>query len=150
MPAPFRLRKVACVWPKAGLPPSQWRHHMVSNDPNFESNSAGFTSFHVKLPTRAAVLCADERTAIQALDPLLSRRPERSGFGYFQSGTFSRYALSTFPAGKSYAKRPCTKSAPNSSPVWPTGSSRNSRKGNPTSSLTTFRHTTPRLGFGSS
>ncbi len=65
--------------------------------PAFESKAADIIGLYLK-PAHAAVFCADEKSAIQALDrldpvlPLSPGRVERHGFEYFRHGTLSLYA----------------------------------------------------------
>ncbi len=61
---------VARVWQRAGLKPHRIERYMASDDPDFETKAADIIGLYVKPPQHAAVFCADERTAIQALDRL--------------------------------------------------------------------------------
>ena len=71
---------------------------MASNDPQFEAKAADIIGLYLNPPSRAAVFCVDEKTAIQALDrldpvlPLSPGRAERHGFEYYRHGTLSLYA----------------------------------------------------------
>jgi transposase len=89
---------VARVWQRAGLKPHRIERYMASDDPDFEFKAADIIGLYVKPPQHAAVFCADEKTAIQALDrldpvlPLSPGRLERHGFEYYRHGTLSLYA----------------------------------------------------------
>ena len=89
---------VARVWGRYGLQPHRLRHHMVSDDPNFETKAADIIGLYLHPPAHAAVFCVDEKSAIQALDrrdpvlPLSPGRAESHGFEYFRHGTLSLYA----------------------------------------------------------
>ena len=89
---------VARVWQRAGLKPHRIERYMASDDPDFEVKAADIIGLYVKPPQHAAVLCVDEKTAIQALDrldpvlPLSPGRLERHGFEYYRHGTLSLYA----------------------------------------------------------
>jgi transposase len=89
---------VARVWQRHGLQPHRLRHHMASDDPEFETKAADIIGLYLRPPARAAVFCVDEKTAIQALDrldpvlPLSPGRAESHGFEYFRHGTLSLYA----------------------------------------------------------
>jgi transposase len=89
---------VARVWRRYGLQPHRLRHHMASDDPEFESKAADIIGLYMHPPAHAAVFCVDEKTAIQALDrldpvlPLSPGRAESHGFEYFRHGTLSLYA----------------------------------------------------------
>ncbi len=89
---------VARVWQRYGLQPHRLRHHMVSDDPDFERKAADIVGLYLHPPAHAAVFCVDEKSAIQALDrldpvlPLSPGRAESHGFEYFRHGTLSLYA----------------------------------------------------------
>src|SRR5512145_614040 len=89
---------VARVWAKHGLRPHRLERYMASNDPKFEAKAADIIGLYLNPPSRAAVFCVDEKTAIQALDrldpvlPLSPGRAERHGFEYYRHGTLSLYA----------------------------------------------------------
>jgi len=89
---------VARVWKRHGLQPHRLRHHMVSDDPDFEAKAADIIGLYLHPPAHAAVFCVDEKSAIQALDrldpvlPLSPGRAESHGFEYFRHGTLSLYA----------------------------------------------------------
>ena len=89
---------VARVWSRYGLQPHRRRHHMVSDDPDFETKAADIIGLYLHPPAHAAVFCVDEKTAMQALDrldpvlPLSPGRAESHGFEYFRHGTLSLYA----------------------------------------------------------
>ena len=89
---------VARIWRRHGLQPHRLRHHMASNDPEFETKAADIIGLYLQPPAHAAVFCVDEKTAIQALDrldavlPLSPGRAESHGFEYFRHGTLSLYA----------------------------------------------------------
>jgi len=89
---------VARVWGCYGLQPHRLRHHMASDDPNFEAKAADIIGLYLHPPAHAAVFCVDEKSAIQALDrldpvlPLSPGRAQSHGFEYFRHGTLSLYA----------------------------------------------------------
>jgi len=89
---------VARVWSRYGLQPHRLRHHMVSDDPEFETKAADIIGLYLHPPAHAAVFCVDEKSAIQALDrldpvlPLSPGRAESHGFEYYRHGTLSLYA----------------------------------------------------------
>jgi hypothetical protein len=56
------------VWREAGLKPHRLERYMVSNDPDFEAKAADNVGLYRNPPQHAAVICVDEKTAIQALD----------------------------------------------------------------------------------
>jgi len=89
---------VVRAWNRYGLQPHRLRHHMVSDDPDFETKAADIIGLYLHPPAHAAVFCVDEKSAIQALDrldpvlPLSPGRAESHGFEYFRHGTLSLYA----------------------------------------------------------
>ena len=101
---------VARVWSRYGLQPHRLRHHMVSDDPDFETKAADIIGLYLHPPVHAAIFCVDEKTAIQALDrldpvlPLSPGRAESHGFGYFRHGTLSLYAALETQSGEILGK----------------------------------------------
>jgi transposase len=101
---------VARVWSRYGLQPYRLRHHMVSDDPDFETKAADIIGLYLNPPAHAAVFCVDEKTAIQALDrldpvlPLSPGRAESHGFEYFRHGTLSLYAALETKSGEIIGK----------------------------------------------
>ena len=79
---------------------------MVSNDPDFETKAADVIGLYLNPPAHAAVFCADEKTAIQALDrkdrmlPLSPGRAESHGFEYQRNGTLSLFAALNTATGE--------------------------------------------------
>ena len=101
---------VARVWSRYGLQPHRLRHHMVSDDPDFETKAADIIGLYLHPPAHAVVFCVDEKTAIQALDrlapvlPLSPGRAESHGFEYFRHGTLSLYAALETQSGEVLGK----------------------------------------------
>ena len=101
---------VVRVWNRYGLQPHRLRHHMVSDDPDFETKAAEIIGLYLHPPAHAAVFCVDEKTAIQALDrldpvlPLSPGRAESHGFEYFRHGTLSLYAALETQSGEILGK----------------------------------------------
>jgi transposase len=101
---------VSRVWNRYGLQPHRLRHHMVSDDPDFETKAADIIGLYLHPPAHAAVFCVDEKTAIQALDrldpvlPLSPGRAESHGFEYFRHGTLSLYAALETQSGEILGK----------------------------------------------
>lgn len=102
---------VARVWGRSGLQPHRLRHHMVSDDPNFETKAADIIGLYLHPLAHAVVFCVDEKSAIQALDrldpvlPLSPGRAESHGFAYFRHGTLSPYAALETRSGEILGKR---------------------------------------------
>ncbi|MEM5461958.1 IS630 family transposase [Paraburkholderia phytofirmans] len=98
------------IWRKHCVRPHRPDTHMVSNDPDFETKSADVIGLYLNPPTHAALFCADEKTAIQALDrkdrmlPLSPGRVESHGFEYKRNGTFSLFAALNAATGEVLGK----------------------------------------------
>ncbi len=98
------------VWKEAGLKPHRLERYMASDDPDFEGKAADIIGLYLRPPQHAAVLCVDEKTAIQALDrldpvlPLSPGRAERHGFEYYRHGTLSLYAALDTKTGRVHGK----------------------------------------------
>lgn len=101
---------VARAWRRHGLQPHRLRHHMVSDDPDFEAKAADIIGLYMQPPAHAVVFCVDEKTAVQALDrldpvlPLSPGRAESHGFEYFRHGTLSLYAALETQSGQVLGK----------------------------------------------
>lgn len=101
---------VARVWNRYGLQPHRLRHHMVSDDPEFETKAADVIGLYLHPPAHAVVFCVDEKSAIQALDrldpvlPLSPGRAQSHGFEYFRHGTLSLYAALETQSGEILGK----------------------------------------------
>ena len=101
---------VVRVWHRYGLQPHRLRHHLVSDDPDFETKAADIIGLYLHPPAHAAVFCVDEKTAIQALErldpvlPLSPGRAESHGFEYFRHGTLWLYAALETQSGEILGK----------------------------------------------
>jgi hypothetical protein len=90
--------------------PHRLEPHMISNDPDFGAKTADVLGLHLNPPAHVAVFCADEKTAIQALDrkdrmvPLSPRRAKRHGIEYKRHGTISLFAALYTATGKALGK----------------------------------------------
>jgi putative transposase len=88
------------------IKPHRVRYWKTSTDPEFESKMLTIVGLYMNPPENAIVLCADEKTSIQALDrtqPLLPLRPhqvERRSFEYKRNGTTSLLAALEVHSGK--------------------------------------------------
>ena len=98
------------IWRKHGVRPHRLDTHMVSNDPDFESKAADVIGLYLNPPAHAAVVCVDEKTAIQALDrkdrmlPLSPGRAQSHGFEYKRNGTLSLFAALNTATGEVLGK----------------------------------------------
>jgi DNA-binding LacI/PurR family transcriptional regulator len=55
---------------QARLKPHRLDRYMASNDPEFEEKAADIIALYMKPPQHAVVFCANDKSAIQALDRL--------------------------------------------------------------------------------
>src|SRR6266568_3230240 len=59
---------------QARLKPHRLERYLASDDPDFEAKAADIIGLYLEPPQHAAVFCVDEKTAIQALDRIVSTR----------------------------------------------------------------------------
>lgn len=89
---------VARIWRAFGLKPHRVETFKLSTDPLFVEKVRDIVGLYLAPPERALVLCADEKSQIQALDrsqPLLPMRPgqiERRTHDYVRHGTTTLFA----------------------------------------------------------
>src|SRR5499425_3339943 len=89
---------VGRIWRAFGLQPHRVETFKLSTDPLFVDKVRDIVGLYLDPPDRALVLCADEKSQIQALDrtqPLLPMRPgqvERHTHDYVRHGTTSLFA----------------------------------------------------------
>lgn len=96
---------VGRVWRAFGLQPHRSETFKLSTDPMFAEKVRDIVGLYLAPPTRALVLCVDEKSQVQALDrtqPLLPLRPgqaERRTHDYARHGTTSLFAALDVQAG---------------------------------------------------
>lgn len=94
------------IWRAFGLQPHRSETFKLSKDPLFVEKVRDIVGLYLNPPDRALVLCADEKSQIQALDrtqPLLPMRPgqiERRTHDYVRHGTTSLFAALDVATGK--------------------------------------------------
>jgi transposase len=94
------------IWHAFGLQPHRSDTFKLSNDPQLIEKVRDIVGLYLNPPTRALVLCADEKSQIQALDrtqPLLPLRPgtpELRTHDYRRHGTTSLFAALDVATGK--------------------------------------------------
>ena len=69
------------VWSARGLKPHRVETFKLSNDPNFEEKLVDVVGLYVNPPEKAIVLCADEKSSVQALDRTQASLPMVKGRG---------------------------------------------------------------------
>jgi transposase len=91
-------KSVRRIWHKHGLKPHLSRTFKVSNDPEFAKKLEAIIGLYLNPPEHAIVLCADEKSQIQALDrtqpglPLKKGRCGTMTHDYKRNGTATLFA----------------------------------------------------------
>jgi len=94
------------VWKAAGLKPHLVRTFKLSNDPHFVDKLLDVVGLYLNPPEHALVLCADEKSQIQALDrtqkslPLFPGRCGTLTHDYKRNGTTTLFAAMSMADGK--------------------------------------------------
>lgn len=89
---------VSRVWRAFGLQPHRSETFKLSTDPLFIDKVRDIVGLYMNPPTKAMVLCVDEKSQIQALDrtqpllPLAPGLPERRSHDYVRHGTTTLFA----------------------------------------------------------
>lgn len=91
-------KSIRRIWHKHGLKPHLARTFKVSNDPEFTEKLEAIIGLYLNPPEHAIVLCADEKSQIQALDrtqpglPLKKGRCGTMTHDYNRNGTATLFA----------------------------------------------------------
>lgn len=99
-------KSVRRIWHKHGLKPHLSRTFKVSNDPEFAQKLEAIIGLYLNPPEHAIVLCADEKSQIQALDrtqpglPLKKGRCGTMTHDYKRNGTATLFAAMSTLDGK--------------------------------------------------
>ena len=97
---------VSRIWRAFGLRPHRSETFKLSTDPQLVEKVRDIVGLYLSPPEHALVLCADEKSQIQALNrmqPILPMRPgqaERRTNDYFRHGTTSLFAALDLKTGK--------------------------------------------------
>ena len=97
---------ISRIWRAFGLKPHLTESFKVSSDPQFIDKVRDVVGLYLNPPEAAVVLCADEKTQIQALDrtapvlPLMPGTPPRRTHDYRRFGTTNLYAALDAATGK--------------------------------------------------
>jgi len=98
-------KSVRRIWHKHGLKPHLSRTFKAGNDPEFAGKLEAILGLYLNPPEHAIVLCADEKSQIQALDrtpPGLRLKKGRCGamtHDYKRNGTATPFAAMSAPDG---------------------------------------------------
>jgi transposase len=96
---------VSRAWRAFGLQPHRSQTFKLSTDPLFIDKVRDIVGLYLKPPTKAMVLCVDEKSQIQALDrtqpvlPLAPGLPERRTHDYVRHGTTTLFAALDLATG---------------------------------------------------
>lgn len=102
--------RVSRVWRANGLKPHLVRTFKVSNDPQFVEKLIDVVGLYLNPPEKALVLCADEKSQIQALDrtqpglPLKKGRCGTMTHDYKRNGTTTLFAALEVAEGRLISK----------------------------------------------
>src|ERR1019366_9216176 len=94
------------IWHAFGLQPHRADSFKLSTDPLFIEKVRDIVALYLDPPERAAVLCVDEKSQIQALNrfqpilPMMPGTPERRSHDYVRHGTTSLFAALDMATGK--------------------------------------------------
>jgi transposase len=94
------------VWRAFGLKPHRTETFKLSSDPEFVDKVRDIVGLYLAPPDRALVLCVDEKTEMQALEPpqpvlpMRPGQPERRTADYVRHGTSSLFAALDVAVGR--------------------------------------------------
>lgn len=97
---------VTRIWHAFGLQPHRQETFKLSTDPLFVEKVRDIVGLYLEPPTKALVLCVDEKSQIQALDrtqpilPLAPGIPERRTHDYMRHGTTTLFAALDVASGE--------------------------------------------------
>jgi transposase len=83
------------VWKELGLKPHRVDTFKVSNDPKFEDKLVDVVGLYLNPPENAIVLCADEKSSVQALDRTQASLPMTKGRGQTMTHDYKRNGTTT-------------------------------------------------------
>ncbi len=96
---------VSRIWRAFGLQPHRQETFKLSTDPLFVDKVRDIVGLYLDPPTKAMVLCVDEKSQIQALDrtqpilPMAPGIPERRTHDYMRHGTTTLFAALDIATG---------------------------------------------------
>jgi len=97
---------VVRIWHAFGLQPHRTESFKLSTDPLFIEKVRDIVGLYLNPPTKALVLCVDEKSQIQALDrtqpmlPMMPGLPERRTHDYERHGTTTLFAALDIATGE--------------------------------------------------
>src|SRR5215213_888540 len=103
---PISHATIARIWHRFGVQPWRSETYKFSTDPQLEAKICDVVGLYLHPPTKAVVLCVDEKPQLQALErtaPVLPVRPgsaERATFDYVRHGTTTLFAALEVATGR--------------------------------------------------
>ncbi|MDP9074025.1 MAG: IS630 family transposase [Actinomycetota bacterium] len=97
---------ISQIWRAFNLQPHRSESFKLSTDPLFVDKVKDIVALYLDPPERAAVICVDEKSQIQALNryqpilPMMPATPERRSHDYVRHGTTSLFAALDMTTGK--------------------------------------------------
>jgi hypothetical protein len=97
---------ISLIWRAFRLQPHLAESFKLSTDPLFVDKVKDICGLYLDPPERAAVLCVDKKSQIQALNrfapilPMMPGTPERASHDYVRLGTTSLFAALDVATGK--------------------------------------------------
>lgn len=88
-------KSVRRIWHKHGLKPHLSRTFKISNDPDFAEKLEAIVGLYLNPPEHAIVLCADEKSQIQALDRTQPGLPIKKGRCGTMTHDYKRHGTAT-------------------------------------------------------
>src|SRR4051794_42444 len=83
------------IWSARGLKPHLVKTFKLSNDPKFEEKLVDVVGLYLNPPQKAIVLCADEKSSVQALDRTQASLPMVKGRGETMTHDYKRHGTTT-------------------------------------------------------
>src|SRR3979490_2382887 len=83
------------VWSARGLKPHPVETFELSNDPRFDKKLVDVVGLYLNPPEKAIVLCADEKSSVQALDRTQASLPMVKGRGAPMTHDYKRHGTTT-------------------------------------------------------
>jgi transposase len=96
---------ISLIWRAFGLQPHRAESFKLSTDPLFVDKVIDIVALYLDPPERAAVLCVDDKSQIQALNrfqpilPMMPGTPQRRSHDYLRHGTTSLFAALDMATG---------------------------------------------------
>ena len=83
------------IWDAHGLQPHRTKAFKLSNDPLFTEKLTDVVGLYLNPPEKAIVLCADEKSSVQALDRTQASLPMVKGRGETMTHDYKRHGTTT-------------------------------------------------------